>query len=157
MKNLLWAALLVAANAFAGTQELPEPSLAQITGISNLGIETPNDIATTRGHQAIIGFSADGTQLYGVTQGSWPYGYRGSRTASWCGTLTWPVTVNTATNTLTVGMATFTAGNCAGTNNSSQTVYFNYDGFGLVGANAAPRQDEFSPTYYMDIATLLTP
>lgn len=159
MKTLALACVLSLCSvaAYAGTQTLPEPSLAQITGISNLGSETPNDIATTRGHQAITGWSADGTKLYGVTSGTWPYGYRGSRTASWCGTLTWTITVNQATGALNpIGTATYAPGNCNGTSNSSQTFYVLIGGL-TYGANAAPQPDEFSPGTYLDIATLLTP
>lgn len=148
----LFAAALCSV-AVAGTQVLPEPSLAQITGISNLGSETPNDIVVSRGHQAITGWSADGTQLYGVTSGVWTYGYRGSRVASWCGTFTWTITVDPTTGALNpIAPATYTAGNCSGVLNSSEAFY---NAFGY-GANAAPQQP-LGWSAPADIATLLTP
>lgn len=147
-------ALLLSSAAFAGTMTLPEPSLAQITGISNLGAETPNDIVTTRGHQAITGWSADGTQLYGVTSGIWPYGYHGDRTASWCGTLTWTITVNPTTHALNpIEPATYASGNCS-VGDPSET-FTNTLGY---KANAAPQEDIFtSPPAWIDVATLVTP
>ena len=144
--------------ATAGTSTLPEPSLAQITGISNLGSETPNDLVTVNARQTITGWSADGTQLYAVTAGTWAYGYRGSRHATWCGTLRWTITFDSNGNPNPIGTATYTSGNtlCSQsyyTWNTSATVYnaVNY------GATVETVQDEFSPTYYLDVATLLTP
>lgn len=154
MKTLLAClALALSFSAHAGTQVLPEPSLAEITGNRYLGSETPNDITTHNAHQAITGWSADGTQLYAQTTGWWPYGYRGSRVASWCGTLTWTITFDANGNLNPIAPATFMPGNCSGAYNSSETFY---NAFGY-GANAAPVPDIFSPPYAQDIATLITP
>lgn len=155
MKTLFASLALVASFAAqAGSQVLPEPSLAEITGNRYLGSETPNDITTHNAHQAITGWSADGTQLYAATTGWWPYGYRGSRVASWCGTLTWTITRDPATGTIDpIGVATFTPGNCAGAVDSYKVFP---DAFGDV-ASAVPQPDIFSPPYAQDIATLLTP
>lgn len=155
MKSFLLSLVCLAAvgTASAGQLTLPEPSLSEITGNRYLGSETPNDIATTRGHQAITGWSQDGTQLYAATYGSWPYGYRGSRVASWCGTLTWAITFDSTGKLNAIAPATFTPGNCSAAFGNTGATFSN----GNASATVVTEEDEFSPGTYLDIAELTTP
>lgn len=162
MKSFILACLctLFCTAVFAGEQTLPEPTLAQIVApASAYGCEfmTPNDVATNRGQQQITGWSQDGTKLYAVTYGGLLCGCRGRgclRPVSWCGTLTWTITVDPTTGALNpVETATFTAGNPACNQAQPGTFYnsFNY------GATAVYTPSEFTPDIYFLIATLLTP
>lgn len=149
-------ALALSATAFAGQVELPEPTLATMLNIAGRCApdSTPNDVATIYARQAITGWSADGTQLYAVTSGSLPhgncYGGRGISYYRWCGTLTWTVTVDQFGNLNPVGTATYTPGNCSGGGGT----FYNASNY---GATIEVTQDPWSPSYYWDVATLLTP
>lgn len=161
MKRLL-ACFMVALSGIASssTVELPEPTLPQL----NPGItcaypgETTNDTQTTYTRQAITGFSADGTQVYAKTYGSWPCGTRGRgglKYYPWCGTFTWTLTFDASGNLNQVETATFasTPGQCADYQdwNSGATFYnpYNY--------GATVESEPIIYGYYKGVATLLTP
>lgn len=167
MKTLACVFLLsiLGAPALAGTVTLPEPTIAQVNpaaAAAGCGFTaTPNDVPTIYGRQAITGWSADGTHLYAATAASYPCGCRGRgciRYYPWCGTLTWTITFDANGNRNPIGPATYTPGNplCSQSYyswNTSATFYnaLNY------GTTVETVEDIYSPTYYFDVATLLTP
>ena len=156
-------AVALGAPALAGTVMLPEPAVQQLNpGAFCAGSQTPNDVITRYARQAITGWSADGTQVYAKTYGSYPCGGRYSRGLTyygWCGTFTWTLTFDASGNLNPIKVATYTpdptpcaAPSYPNTWDSGATFYNSFD----YGATV---QLEYVDSGYFTIgvATLLTP
>ena len=164
MKKLLICLLLIGAGvANADSITLPEPTVQQLNPAAYCGASiTPNETSTLYTRQAITGWSADGTQVFAKTYGSYPCGHsgRGSNITyyKWCGVFTWTITFDDNGNLNPIDVATFTSDptQCAAPNYPRywDTGATFYNSFGY-GATMTPEPLYYG--YYADAATLLTP
>ena len=163
MKILACVLFLSFGTAFAGSITLPEPTVQQLNPAAYCGAYiTPNDTITLYTRQAITGWSADGTQVFAKTYGSYPCGHsgRGSNIQyyKWCGTFTWTISFDASGNLNPIDVATYTADptQCAAPNyyNTWDWTATYYNSFGY-GARVVPQN--YDNYYVIGTATLLTP